>query len=124
MNITAKVYQETQHFIEKVESHGFDPISAFYAMFPRIMKEVEHETIQLAELSLEHIQKFFQEHIHHGRKLKEETINFMDALVSLGYEKAFSTTLTHSLEQLHLELKNYKPIEKNTSFIAKRKFFL
>lgn len=124
MNISSKVYQETQHFIEKVEQHGFDPISAFYAMFPRIMKEVEHETVQLAELSSEHIQKFFQEHIHHNKKLKDETINFMNALVPLGYKKAFSTTLNNCLEQLNLALHNYKPIEKNTGFISKRKHFL
>ena len=84
MNISGKVYQETLHFIEKVEQHGFDPISAFYAMFPRIMKEVENEIVQFSELGSDHIKLFFQEHIHHNKKLKEETINFMNVLVPLG----------------------------------------
>ena len=50
----------------------------------------------------------------------------MNVLVPLGYEKAFSTTLSNSLEQLHIELKDYKPIEKSksTSFMSKHKFFL
>lgn len=48
----------------------------------------------------------------------------MNVLLPLGYQGAFSTTLTNSLEKLQLELKNYNPIEKNATSINRRKFFL
>lgn len=61
MNISEKVYQETHHFITKVENHGFDPISAFHAMFPRIMKELEHEMIlQPTEVNVLILNNFFK----------------------------------------------------------------